>query len=65
MSSQVALKQLFELRVVLERLGEGGISLQETLAHDLERALKLTDSCIAHLTDEDPGTPDPDAEGEE
>ena len=41
MSSQVALKQLFELRVVLE-----------------------VDS-YAHLTDEDPGTPDPDAEGEE
>ncbi len=65
MSSQVALKQLFELRVVLERLGEGGLTLQETLAHDLERAMKLTDSCIAHLTDEDPGTPDADEDEEE
>ncbi len=47
---QIVLKQLFELRAVLDRLGESDITLHETLAHDVERAIRLTNSCISQLT---------------
>lgn len=50
MNSQNALKLLFELRAVLDRLDENDTSLEEALAHDVQRALRLTDACIAELT---------------
>jgi hypothetical protein len=53
-STQTALKLLFELRAVLERVGETDFTLHETVARDIERALGLTDSCITQLTGESP-----------
>ncbi len=55
MSNQNALKLLFELRAVLDRLGETDITLHETVAHDVERAIGLADSCIAQLTQDETG----------
>jgi hypothetical protein len=64
-STQNALKLLFELRAVLDRLGENNETLHEALVHDLDRAVRLTDSCIAQLTEESPEAPDTDEEEEE
>jgi len=60
-STQSALKLLYELRAVLDRLGESEISLHETLVHDIDRAVRLADHCIAQLTEESPES----AEGDE
>jgi hypothetical protein len=49
------------LRAVLDRLGESEISLHETLVHDIDRAVRLADHCIAQLTEESPES----AEGDE
>lgn len=64
-STQIALKLLFELRAVLDRLGESDITLHETLAHDVDRAIGLTNSCISQLTQDAPGTADAEEEDEE
>jgi hypothetical protein len=64
-STQTALKLLFELRAVLERLGESDITLHETLAHDIDRAVRLTNTCIAQLTQEVPGAPEADDDDDE
>jgi hypothetical protein len=61
-STQIALKLLFELRAVLDRLGEGDTSLREALAHDLDRAVRLTDSCIAQLAQDSPDGPEAEEE---
>jgi len=64
-SNQTALKLLFELRAVLDRLGENDSTLREALAHDIDRAVRLTNSCIAQLTQDSPGRTDPEDEDEE
>jgi hypothetical protein len=64
-STQNALKLLFELRAVLDRLGESDIALHEALAHDVDRAVRLTDGCIAQLTEEAPETPDAEEDDDE
>ncbi|MGA3169446.1 MAG: hypothetical protein ABSE62_00380 [Chthoniobacteraceae bacterium] len=53
MSTQNALKLLFELRAVLDRLGEEDQTLKEALAHDIDRAMRLTDACVAELTEDE------------
>jgi len=63
-STQTALKLLFELRVVLDRLGESDITLHETIVRDIDRAVRLTEACIAQLTEDSPDSPDPDEDGE-
>ena len=57
-STQIALKLLFELRAVLDRLGENDSTLREALAHDIDRAVRLTNSCIGQLTEDSPGRGD-------
>lgn len=64
MSTQIALKLLFELRAVLDRLGENDSTIREALAHDIDRAIRLTNSCIGQLTQE-PSTGHGEAEEEE
>ena len=64
-STQHALKLLFELRAVLDRLGESDITLHETLAHDIDRAVRLANTCIAQLTQEAPGAPEADDDDDE
>jgi len=65
-NTQAALKMLFELRAVLDRLGEGTSTLREAVAHDVERAIRLTNNCIAELTEENPEEdPEADQEAEE
>ena len=59
-NTQTALKLLFELRAVLDRLGENDSTIQEALAHDIDRAMRLTDSCIAQLTEDSPDADDAD-----
>jgi hypothetical protein len=59
-STQIALKLLFELRVVLDRLGESDITLHETIVRDIDRAVRLTDSCIAQLAEDSPDSPESD-----
>lgn len=56
MSTETLLKLLFELRAVLDRIGESDSSLHEAVAQDIDRASNLTDACIAELSG--------DAEGE-
>jgi hypothetical protein len=51
-STQIALKLLFELRAVLDRLGENDSTLREAIAQDIDRAIRLTNSCIAHLSED-------------
>ncbi len=65
MSTQTALKLLFELRAVLDRLGENDSTLREAIAHDIDRAVRLTNSCIAQLTQDSPGGADAEEEDEE
>jgi hypothetical protein len=50
-NTENALKLMFELRAVLNRMG-GDASFHETLAGDLDRATRLTDACISQLTQE-------------
>jgi hypothetical protein len=57
-STQTALTLLFELRAVLDRIGESDVSLHEAIVHDVDRAVRLTNSCIAQLSDESPESPD-------
>lgn len=64
MSTQTALKLLFELRAVLDRLGENDSTLLEAIAHDIDRAVRLTDSCIAQLTQDAPEVSDVSEAGE-
>jgi hypothetical protein len=64
-STQNALKLLFELRAVLDRVGESDVTLHETIAHDVERAVRLTNGCIAQLTEESPGAADAEEEEDE
>jgi len=64
-SIQTALKLLFELRAVLDRLGENDSTLQEAIAHDVDRAIRLTNSCIAQLTQDAPGAADAEEEDDE
>jgi hypothetical protein len=64
-STQTALKLLYELRAVLDRLGESEVTLHETLVHDIDRAVRLTDHCITQLTEETPESDDVDDEDEE
>ncbi len=52
-STQNTLKLLFELRAVLDRLGENDSTIEEAIVHDVERAMRLTDACIAQLAQEE------------
>jgi len=52
-STPNALKLLYELRAVLDRLGEEDQTLREALAHDIDRAMRLTDACVAELTQDE------------
>ncbi len=65
MSTQNALKLLFELRAVLDRVCVSDTTLHETVAHDVERALRLANSCIAQLTEDSPGSADAEEEEDE
>jgi len=64
-STQIALKLLFELRAVLDRVGESDITLHETIAHDVERALRLTNDCIAQLAEDSNGGADAEEDDDE
>ncbi len=64
-STQIALKLLFELRAVLDRLGENDSTLREALAHDIDRAVRLTNSCITELTQGSPGPADSEEDEDE
>jgi hypothetical protein len=64
-STQNALKLLFELRAVLDRVGESDVTLHETVAHDVERAVRLANACIAQLTEDSPGGTDAEEEDDE
>jgi len=64
-STQIALKLLFELRAVLDRLGENDSTLREALAHDIDRAVRLTNSCIAELTQDSPDRADAEEDDDE
>jgi hypothetical protein len=61
-NTETALKLLYELRAVLNRLTESGDTLQEALSNDINRAIRLTDDCITQLTEESPDPPETDAE---
>jgi hypothetical protein len=61
-NTETALKLLFELRAVLERLSESELTLHEALSNDISRAVRLTDACITQLTEESPDAPETDAE---
>ena len=65
MSTQTALKLLFELRAVLDRLGENDSTLREAIAHDVDRAVGLTNSCIAQLTQDSPAHADAEEDDDE
>jgi flavin-binding protein dodecin len=54
-STDTLLKHLFELRAVLDRIGESDTSLHEAVAQDIERASDLTDACIAEVSGEAEG----------
>lgn len=64
MSTQNALKLLFELRVVLDRLAENDSSLHEAVARDVEEATRLAEGCISELA-QDAGNQDDDEEDED
>jgi len=53
-NTETVLKLMFELRAVLDRIGRTDFSLYEALSHDVDRAVRLTDSCIAQLTESAP-----------
>jgi hypothetical protein len=58
-STQAALKSLFELRAVLDRMGENDSTLREAIGHDIERAIRLTNAAVAQLTQGERGAADP------
>lgn len=62
MNTETALKLLYELRAVLERLTETGDTFQEALSNDINRAVRLTDDCITQLTEESPDPPETDSD---
>ena len=64
-STQTALKLLFELRAVLDRLVESDSTLREAVAHDIDRAVRLTNSCIAQLTQDAPSPADGEDDDDE
>jgi hypothetical protein len=64
-NTQTVLTLLFELRAVLDRLGENDSTILEALAHDIDRAVRLTDSCIAQLTEDSTDAPDAGEESAE
>lgn len=64
MSTQNALKLLYELRVVLDRLGENDSTLHEAVARDVDEAIRLTDGCMAELTRDAEGSEDDEEEEE-
>jgi hypothetical protein len=49
-SNQTVLKLLFELRAVLDRIGETDSSIEEAMVHDVDRAKQLADACITQIT---------------
>ncbi len=51
MNTENALKLLFELRAVLNRIGDDP-NFHEQLVGDLDRASHLADACISQLTQE-------------
>ena len=61
MNTENALKLLFELRAVINRLGEYS-SFDENMIGDLDRASRLTNACISQITEE---SDDPVSEDEE
>ncbi len=65
MSTQTVLKLLFELRAVLDRVGESDVTLHETVAHDVERAVRLANACITQLTEDSPAGGDAEEEEDE
>ena len=62
MKTETALKLLYELRAVLDRLAENEGTIQEALSDDIDRAVRLTDDCIRQLAEESPDPPETDAE---
>ena len=60
-NTENALKLLFELRAVINRLGEYS-SFDENMIGDLDRASRLTNACISQITEE---SDDPVSEDEE
>jgi hypothetical protein len=50
MQNEKALEKLFELQVILDRLSQMDSSLYEVLSHDIEDAIKITNECIAELS---------------
>lgn len=61
-NTEAAVKLLFELHAILDRLAQSEISLQEALSDDIDRAIRLTDACIGQLTGEAPDPNQTDAE---
>ena len=65
-SNQTVLKLLFELRAVLDRIGETDDSIEEALVHDVDRAKQLADDCIAQITrSESPSHPEAEDDEDE
>ncbi len=65
-STQNALKLLFELRAVLDRVGEYDVTIRESMAHDVDEAIRLANACITELTqDTHPGRGDVEEEEDE
>lgn len=52
MSTQTAVKKLFELRTVLDRLSQTDSTLYEAISQDVEEAIRLADESIAELAGE-------------
>lgn len=50
MALQNALKNLYELRAVLDRLAQTDSTLSEALSLDVEEAIRLTDDAVAELS---------------
>jgi hypothetical protein len=63
-NTQNVLKKLFELRAVLERISETDPGVFETIANDIDEALRLADSCIAELASEGAAPRDADESGQ-
>jgi len=61
-NTETALKLLFELQAILNRLAQSEISLQEALSDDIDHAVRLTDACIGQLSGESPDPAETDAE---
>lgn len=58
MNNEAALKLLFELRAVLDRLSQSEITLEEALSDDIDHAISLADDCISQLTGESSDPPE-------